>query len=98
MQPALRSAGPALSAISPRLEIGAYEALWLEPGATFKTLADRFAALPSSRNLSTRRLATRILRSRPNRGLVGRDPCGRRPGHRRFEGPCPWTWLRSSVG
>ncbi|MDR7229873.1 DNA processing protein [Caulobacter sp. BE264] len=48
MQLALRSDGPALSAISPRLEIGAYEALWLEPGATFKTLADRFAADPSA--------------------------------------------------
>lgn len=48
MQLALRSAGPALSAISPRLEIGAYEALWLEPGATFKTLADRFAADPTA--------------------------------------------------
>ncbi|MGL6209629.1 MAG: hypothetical protein ACRC14_07365, partial [Paracoccaceae bacterium] len=36
--------GPALAAtISPRREIGAYEALWLEQGATFKTLADRFA-------------------------------------------------------
>lgn len=48
MQLALRSDGPALSAISPRLEIGAYEALWLEPGATFKTLADRFAADPTA--------------------------------------------------
>lgn len=48
MQLALRSDGPALSAISPRLEIGAYEALWLESGATFKTLADRFAADPTA--------------------------------------------------
>src|SRR3546814_15865130 len=42
---------PALAPISPRRELGAYEALWLEKGATFKTLADRFAldaeALPS---------------------------------------------------
>lgn len=38
--------GPALAPISPRLEMGAYEALWLEPGATFKRIADRFAADP----------------------------------------------------
>src|SRR3546814_20196404 len=42
---------PALSPISPRREVGAYEALWIEKGATFKSLADRFAldaeALPS---------------------------------------------------
>jgi DNA processing protein len=48
---ALSDAGPALSPISPRRELGAYEALWLEKGATFKSLADRFAqdadALPS---------------------------------------------------
>lgn len=40
--------GPALGAISPKLELGAYEALWLEQGATFKTLADRFAKDPSA--------------------------------------------------
>jgi len=42
---------PALSPISPRRELGAYEALFLEEGATFKKLADRFKkdseALPS---------------------------------------------------
>lgn len=48
MQLALNGDGPAPSAISPRLEIGAYEALWLEQGATFKTLADRFAADPTA--------------------------------------------------
>lgn len=48
MQLALKSDGPALSTISPRLEIGAYEALWLESGATFKTLADKFAADPTA--------------------------------------------------
>ncbi len=40
--------GPALSPISPRRELGAYEALWLEQGATFKSLADRFANDPSA--------------------------------------------------
>jgi DNA processing protein len=44
-------AGPALAPISPRRELGAYEALWIEQGTTFKTLADKFAkdpgALPS---------------------------------------------------
>jgi len=40
--------GPALMPISPRRELGAYEALWLEKGATFKTLAERFAKDPSA--------------------------------------------------
>src|SRR3546814_15677360 len=51
MRLALSDSGPALAPISPRRELGAYEALWLEKGATFKTIADRFAldaeALPS---------------------------------------------------
>lgn len=46
-----RGAPAAVMPISPRRELGAYEALWLEKGATFKTLAERFAndptALPS---------------------------------------------------
>ena len=45
MRLALSDAGPALSPISPRREFGAYEALWLEKGATFKSLAEKFAAL-----------------------------------------------------
>lgn len=40
--------GPALSPISPRREMGAYEAMWLEQGTTFKTIADRFAADPTA--------------------------------------------------
>ena len=40
--------GPALAPISPLRELGAYEALWLEQGATFKTLADRFAGDPTA--------------------------------------------------
>lgn len=40
--------GPAINVISPRLELGAYEALWLEQGATFKTLASKFAADPAA--------------------------------------------------
>lgn len=51
MNLALSNAGPAIAPISPLKEMGAYEALWLEQGATFKTLANRFArdstALPS---------------------------------------------------
>ncbi len=51
MRLALGDSGPVLAPISPRRELGAYEAMWLEEGATFKTLADRFAqdaeALPS---------------------------------------------------
>jgi DNA processing protein len=42
------NAGPAISPVSPRRELGAYEALWLEKGATFKSLAERFAADPSA--------------------------------------------------
>ena len=40
--------GPAASPISPRRELGAYEALWLQQGATFKTIADKFAADPTA--------------------------------------------------
>lgn len=40
--------GPAVSPISPRRELGAYEALFLEQGATFKRLAEKFAADPSA--------------------------------------------------
>lgn len=39
---------PALSPISPKMELGAYEAMWLEQGATFKTIAEKFAADPSA--------------------------------------------------
>lgn len=35
-------------AVSPKLEMGAYEALWLEKGATFKSLAERFRADPTA--------------------------------------------------
>src|SRR3954468_4179118 len=46
-----KATGPAKAPISPKRELGAYEALWLEQGATFKTIAERFAddpeALPS---------------------------------------------------
>jgi DNA processing protein len=40
--------GPAVAPISPRRELGAYEALWLEQGATFKTIADKFAKDPTA--------------------------------------------------
>lgn len=40
--------GPALAPISPLRELGAYEAMWLEQGSTFKTIADRFKADPSA--------------------------------------------------
>jgi DNA processing protein len=42
---------PSPKSVSPLREMGAYEALWMQRGASFKTLADRFrenpAALPS---------------------------------------------------
>jgi DNA processing protein len=40
--------GPAVSPVSPLRELGAYEALWLQKGASFKTIAERFAADPSA--------------------------------------------------
>lgn len=40
--------GPAVRSISPRKELGAYEALWLEKGATFKTIAEKFASDPTA--------------------------------------------------
>jgi DNA processing protein len=42
------NSGPAVSAVSPRRELGAYEALWLEQGATFKSLAEKFASDPAA--------------------------------------------------
>lgn len=35
-------------AVSPLVELGAYESLWLEDGATFKKVADRFRAHPGA--------------------------------------------------
>ena len=42
------SNSPALAPISPRRELGAYEALFLEQGATFKRLAEKFVSDPSA--------------------------------------------------
>lgn len=39
---------PVVKAVSPLVEMGAYEALWLERGASFKNIADRFAADPEA--------------------------------------------------
>ena len=39
---------PVIAPISPIRELGAYEALWLERGASFKTLAERFAKYPDA--------------------------------------------------
>ncbi|WP_336056479.1 DNA-processing protein DprA [Nitratireductor sp. CH_MIT9313-5] len=39
---------PAAASVSPLHEIGAYEALWLEDGATFKKIAERFQKDPSA--------------------------------------------------
>ena len=35
-------------AVSPLRELGAYEALWEEPSASFKTLSEKFAAHPGA--------------------------------------------------
>jgi len=45
---AAAASGPAKAAISPRLELGAYEALWDKPDTTFKTLSEKFAACPDA--------------------------------------------------
>jgi DNA processing protein len=42
------SDAPGLAAISPRRELGAYESLWLEKGASFKSIAAKFATDPSA--------------------------------------------------
>jgi DNA processing protein len=39
---------PAVSPISPRRELGAYEALWLKPKSSFKTIAEKFEADPTA--------------------------------------------------
>lgn len=39
---------PRFNAVSPFIEMGAYEAIWAEGEASFKTLAERFAAHPDS--------------------------------------------------
>lgn len=45
---ALFEEGPELAAISPLQEMGAYEALWLEEGTTFKRIAERFRGDPEA--------------------------------------------------
>src|SRR6478672_2159794 len=40
--------GLAVAPISPFRELGAYEELWLQKGATFKTIADKFARDPTA--------------------------------------------------
>jgi DNA processing protein len=42
------TSGPATAAISPRVELGAYEALWLKQGTTFKSVAELFARDPAA--------------------------------------------------
>lgn len=53
MQPKLWNAnsdlGPIANPIDAALEIGAYEALWTETGASFKSIAERFADQPGLR-------------------------------------------------
>jgi DNA processing protein len=44
-----RDVGPILHPIDAGLEVGAYELLWTEPKASFKTLAERFAKSPGAR-------------------------------------------------
>jgi DNA processing protein len=39
---------PVACAISPRRELGAYEAPWLDKHATFKTIAEKFAKDPAA--------------------------------------------------
>jgi len=69
------SDAPVVAPISPKRELGAYEALWLEKGATFKTLAEKFAkdpmALPSdfvSENIA-RQCAEEVMKSLKQAGV-----------------------------
>lgn len=48
MHLARRLDGPTISPISPLVEMGAYEALWLEPNASFKSIAEKFEADPTA--------------------------------------------------
>ncbi|MCP3380428.1 MULTISPECIES: DNA-processing protein DprA [unclassified Bradyrhizobium] len=45
---ASRDGSPAINPISPARELGAYEEMWLQPGATFKNIAERFAKDPTA--------------------------------------------------
>jgi DNA processing protein len=45
----LESRGFESLAMSPLLELGAYEAMWDNPGVSFKTISEKFAARPGSR-------------------------------------------------
>lgn len=45
---AFRDADDFVRGVSPLLELGAYEWLWAQPGATFKSIADRFRARPDA--------------------------------------------------
>jgi DNA processing protein len=42
------NSGPAVAPISPLRELGAYEELWLQRNASFKTIAEKFAADPTA--------------------------------------------------
>jgi len=59
--------GPIMQPIDAALEVGAYEALWSEKDASFKTLAERFASSPGARPSDlipedeARRVAERVL-------------------------------------
>lgn len=45
---AFRDADDFVRGVSPLLELGAYEWLWAQPGATFKSLAEKFRARPDA--------------------------------------------------
>jgi DNA processing protein len=45
---AFRDADDFVRGVSPLIELGAYEWLWAQPGATFKSIADRFRARPDA--------------------------------------------------
>ena len=45
---ALEDSGIDIHAVSPYVEMGAYEILWCEAGASFKTLAECFAGNPGT--------------------------------------------------
>lgn len=73
MKPASQpSSPPPADAALPLMEMGAYEALWDRPGATFKTVSERIAASPSGRAAGLVPAATAVACSREIEDRIAR--------------------------
>lgn len=75
MQAPLNLSNAAMKSVSPFRELGAYEALWARPGATFKQVADLFrsneSALPSDLvpSKESDEMATRVVKRIRSKGV-----------------------------